>query len=470
MVSENEKENKEQIDYFEPIGSTGLKQASGFVYEELFTKLQGERGVKYYTEMINNSSTIGAIRYTIQSLVRQVEHWIAPSDSSSQEAIAHANFVTECVGDMTHTFEDFISQSLTFLDFGWALFEITYKMRRGENKDPRIASQYSDGKIGWRSLDIRAQDTLYSWEFSKQNDILGMNQMDTYSGLRAFIPIEKAVLFRTESTKNNPEGRSIYRSSVFDWYFFKKISEIEGIGIERDMTGLLTMQVPLQLLSSQADANSKAIRAQLEKMLSELKRDEREYAMVPSELDGEAKPTGYKLSLLSTGGSRQIDTSRVKQEYKNGMLQSVLAQFIQLGMQGAGSFALASSQTDLFAVALGNFLSIIASTFNKSVIGPLMELNKVPKDLWPKLVFGDIEQPELDVLGQYVQVLAASGILPIDDEGLRDKLLSYADLPLPGSTTTQKSCGCGEVHKSKKAKMRGSAIAQLKKYYKPVVK
>ena len=37
---------------------------------------------------------------------------------------------------------------------------------------------------------------------------------------------------------DNPEGRSILRNAYFSWYFEKKIAEIEGIGIARDLAGL----------------------------------------------------------------------------------------------------------------------------------------------------------------------------------------------------------------------------------------
>lgn len=466
-----EESSTKKVDMFNILGSTGLKQMGGMVYEELLTRLQGIRGVRFYTEMMDNAAPIGAVRYIIQALVRQVEATFEPSLPEEQEAIDQAVFVQECSEDMILSFDEFVSQTLTYMWYGFAYFEKTYKLRKGKSNDVRLNSVYDDGKIGWREIAIRAQETLDVWEFDENNNILGMHQFDSWSGKKAFIPIDKAILFRTESVKNNPEGRSIFRTSVFDWYFYKKISEIEGIGVERDLAGLITMEVPLELLNSSASADVQNKRIQIETMLSQLKRDEREYAIVPSELDGEGKPTGYKLKLLSAGGTRQLDTTKIKDGYKLNMLQSVVAQFIQLGMQGVGSFALASSQTDLFAVALSNFLDIISSTFNKQAIGPLMEANGVDRELWPVLKFGDIEAQALDVLGQYLMVLANAGILPMDDEGINNKLLSLADLPIPkNSDETQKGCGCGDVQKTKKVKLRGSAIGQLKKYYKSDVK
>jgi len=237
-----------------------------------------------------------------------------------------------------------------------------------------------------------------------------------------------------------PTRNSILRNSVVDYYYLKRISNIEAVGIERDMTGLLTMEVPLEVLSTDATSEAQTLRGQLEKMLSELKRDEREFALIPPEMDEEGKPTGYKLKLLTSGGSRQIDTNSTKLYYKISILQSVLAQFIQLGMSGVGSFALASSQTNLFATAIGSYVQIISSTFNRYAVGRLMELNGVPREYWPSMVYGDIETPNLQELGQYLQVLATTGKLP-EDEALDRRLLEIAGLPVPEASE-------GEVRKS----------------------
>lgn len=413
------------------IGFSGLKQYGGIVDEEFHPRLRGTFGPKVYREMADNSSVIGAIRFIIKALVRQVEWRVDPADSSD-EAAEWASFLEECLLDMEDTFEDVISEALSFLDFGWSYFELVYKLRKGKTNEPSTNSLFDDGRIGWRKFGLRPQDTLDHWEFDPNTgSLIGMHQMDSVSGRMAFIPYEKAVLFRTETMKNNPEGRSIYRNAVVDYFYLKRLSEIEAIGVERDMTGLLTMEVPLELLSPSADPQTKALRGSLEKMLSELKRDEREFAMVPTELDKKGMPTGYKLKLLSTGGRRQIDTNEIKIYYKTSILQSVVAQFIQLGMSSVGSFALASSQTNLFSVALGSFLNSMTATFNRFAVDPLMDMNGVPYDLRPELVHGDIETPPLAEIGAYVQALASAGQLPPDDKTLQRALLGFAKLPEP---------------------------------------
>jgi len=430
MAENNNRQLDKQFDPIIELGTTGLKQCSGTIVEEFMLRLRGQNGIKVYAEMRKNSSVIGTIRFLIKTLIRQAKWSIEPA-GQSPAAIDVAHFIDECLADMSHSLEDFISECLSFLDYGWAYFEICYKLRKGKTEDSTTNSKYDDGKIGWRKIPIRAQTTLDRWLFSEDGGLSGMVQVDYYTGKHVDIPIEKALLFRTESDKNNPEGESIFRNAVTDYWSLKKISEIEAIGIERDMCGLITMEVPFIMLDPNADATTKAVKSSLEKMLSEIKNDERAFAMIPAELDTKGMPTGYKLKLLASGGAKQNSTIEVKKQYKLSILQSVLAQFVELGMQGVGSFSLASSQTNIFSLALNTFMDIIATTFTKFAIQRLCELNQFPNELCPSLVHGDIESPSLEGLGAYVVNMANAGVLPVGDKGLTRRLLEVAGLPVP---------------------------------------
>ena len=148
-------------------------------------------------------------------------------------------------------------------------------------------------------------------------------------------------------------------------------------------------------MSSGASAADKALRTSLENMIQQIKRDEREGMIIPSELDTEGKPTGYRFRLLSSGGRRAVDVDGAIKRYESRMAMSVMAEFLLLGMDKVGSFALASTKTAMFSVALGSIIDSICQTFNRFAIARLMTMNGVPPELWPKLAHGDIETPEL---------------------------------------------------------------------------
>ena len=71
--------------------------------------------------------------------------------------------------------------------------------------------------------------------------------------------MEKCLLFRTQTHKNNPEGRSILRNAYRSWYFKKRIEEIEGVGIERDLAGIPIAYVDPAIMSAGATADQQAM-------------------------------------------------------------------------------------------------------------------------------------------------------------------------------------------------------------------
>lgn len=237
------------------------------------------------------------------------------------------------------------------------------------------------------------------------------------------IPMSKAMLFRTESVKDNPEGRSILRNAYRSWYFKRRIQEIEAIGIERDLAGLPVIHAPedLEIWDSQ-DPDMVKINGALIAMVKNLRRNESE---------GLVLPHGYEAELLSTGGTRQFDTNAIINRYDTKIAQTVLADFIMLGHEKTGSFALSSDKTELFSVALGAFLDVICETFNNQGIPSLIDINGSHFDGiedYPTLAHGDVDKRDITKLSTFLKDMVGTGIL-IPDEELEDYVREAANLP-----------------------------------------
>jgi phage gp29-like protein len=412
------------------VGVTGLEQAGGRINEEFLVVLKGNRAIKTYREMSDNDPVVGAILFAVRMLLRNVDWRVEPADATPQ-AVDIAEFVETCRHDMSHTWEDLMDEIISMLVFGWSYHEIVYKKRIGpEESDATRRSKFSDGMIGWRKLPIRSQDSLENWVFDEDDGSLrGMNQstQSTRSGGRAFIPIEKGMLFRTTSHKNNPEGRSALRNAYRPWFFKKRIEEIEGIGIERDLAGLPVIHAPAQIMQEGASADEKATLENLKTVVRNIRRDEQEGVIMPSAFDDEGNSV-YKLELLTTGGSRQFNTTEIISRYDKRIAMTVLADFILLGQDKVGSFALSSDKTALFASAIATWLKSIADVFNRFTIPRLMTLNGISQTLSPKLVPGDVEKVDVAQFAEIVSKLTLSGIL-IPDEPLQNKARELLDLP-----------------------------------------
>lgn len=404
------------------IGRVGQRRYGGIFYEEFLSELRGRKGAEVFTEMSNNDETIGAILFAIEMLVRQASWNVEPGGSTAKDREA-AEFVKSCMDDMQQTWIDTISEILSFLTYGWSFHEIVYKRRMGRTKDNRTSSKYDDGLIGWMKLPIRSQETLYQWEYDDHDNLIGMTQMPPPDFGLITIPMNKAMLFRTRSRKDNPEGRSILRTAYRSWYFKRRIQEIEGIGIERDLAGLPVITTPEGMdIWDKDDEDMNAIRTGLEAMVKNIRRDSTE---------GLVLPFGYTFELTSTGGSRQFDTNSIIARYDTKISQTVLADFIQLGHESVGSFALSSDKTNLFSMAICAFLDIICQTFNSQGIPALIDINGdhfAGVTDYPRLTHGDIEDVDLATVATFIKDMTSIGVI-IPDESLEDYVRQLGKLP-----------------------------------------
>lgn len=426
------------------IGQSGLKRTSGYIQEEFLNELRGIRGVNTYKEMGDNDPVCGAILFAIQMLIRQVP-WRVEAYSEEPEDMDAAEFLDSCLHDMDESWNNIVVEILSMLQYGWSYHETVYKVRAGNSEDKRFRSRYADGKVGWRKLPIRSQDSLQSWEYSSANDdtLIGMIQSPAPSYRNIFLPIEKCLLFRPMSHKDNPEGRSILRNAYSPWYFKKNIERIEAIGIERDLAGLPVIRVPPQLFDSSAGEDASRAFEAYKNIVRNLKRDEQEGIILPSAFDQNGNRL-YDIELLASGGSRQMNTEAIVQRYDRRIAMTALADFLFIGHQNTGSFALIDNKTDLFVTAIGSWLDAIAGVFNRVAIPRLWKMNGWKLERMPVLTHGDIESPDLGKLGTYVSQLAGSGVNLFPNKKLENWLKRQGGMPVD-ETIDEESEEVGQV-------------------------
>ena len=421
-------------DDLQEIGTSGLRRTAGFVIDDFVTNLQGQKGAKIWREMSDNDPVVGAMLFAIERLILQIKWNVEPftdnvEDEVTEDAEMAAQFLEECMNDMSDSWSVTLQQILSFLVYGFAPCEIVYKKRVGPNqKDGMRRSKYTDGKIGWRKVALRAQETVWSWQFGEDGTIEGMNQLDPYVNRgMVFIPIEKMLLFRTVSNRSNPEGRSILRNAYRPWKFKRTIEEIEAVGIERDLAGLPVAYVPPTMLSSTATPQEVAARNAIQSLIRGIKRNENEGVLFPLAYDANGRET-YKLTLLSSGGSRQFNTDAIVARYDQRIAMVVLADFILLGHEKVGSFALGASKIDLFTTAIQQICQSIADVFNDHAIPRLFRLNGMDTERLPKIKPEAIGHVDLALLGDFISKMVQAGAITVDS-GLDEYLRDLTNLP-----------------------------------------
>ena len=416
------------------LGVAGDNVANGQIRaDEFLPELRGKRAIKKYREMRDNDSTIGAVMYATEQVLRDVDLKVKPADES-EAAKREAKFLEEVLSDMDHTMDDHISEAISFLSYGFAFFEVVYKRREGMNTNsPKKRSKYNDGRIGVRKIASRAPWTVSRFDVDeKTGDILGMFQSGGFGQQSNYIPMRKALLYRTTSLNGEPAGRSVLRNAYTSYERLNQLQQYEAIGIERELAGIPVIEVPAEYLGPDATDAQVAFVNSIKEIGRDLKFNEQGYLIKPSDTypgkDGE--PTNIKLvdfKLMASEGNRNIDIDPVIKRYQHDIARSVLSEFIMLGSQG-GSYALSKSKTDLFLRALESYIQTIVDVLNKQLVERLWELNGLDYALMPTITAGDVAPHDLREIAGFLRNLNQANISVADHPETIVDLMEIAEL------------------------------------------
>lgn len=418
---------KPEIKFTQTLGVDGVRHSNGYVFEEFLPELTGHRGRLKYKEMSMNDATIGALLTAVGATIRPIGWKItrAPADVTGK----YSDWFESVINDMDNSFGEWMTEALTFLPFGFSVFEKVYKLRGGKTDDPYTNSKENDGTIGIKKLAPRPQETIERWDIDAEGVTQGFWQVNPNGYADTYIPMSKCLLLRTASIKDNPEGVSILRNCYKSYTYLNNIQLVEAIAIEREMSGVPIVRVPSEVLTN---PDQLALKNAYLKIARDLKMGEQAGIVLPSEvyMDDTGKPSNiYQVSveLIASQGKRLIDTDLVIKRYQQEIARSILADFLMLGISDRGSFSMSKNKTDLFLNTLQTFTQELARAW-RQVRDELWDLNGFPEEMKPEPIPGQINPTDLAVLGDYVSKLATAGIA-FHDEDTQKFLRRAADMP-----------------------------------------
>lgn len=411
--------------------------------DEFLPELRGKKAIRKYREMRDNDSTIGAVMYATEQVLRDVDLKVSPANDSA-EAKKEAEFVESVLDDMDHTLDDHIAESLSNLSYGFAWFEVIYKRRNGPTeRSDKKRSKYSDGRMGVRKIAIRAPWTISRFDVDQQTgDVKGIYQDGSGYNNSNYIPTRKSLYYRTTTINGDPAGRSILRNAYTSYEYVNNLQSIEAIAVERELAGIPVARIPAEYLSGDATATQSGFVNNLQSILRDVKFNEQGYIILPSDTypDKDGAPTNQKLvdvELMSSSGSRNIDIDPIVRRYQHDIARSVLSEFLMLGGGNTGSYALSKSKTDLFLRALESYIQAIVDVLNKQLVERLWELNGLNYDLMPTIVAGDVAPHDLREIAAFLRNLNGADINVSDHPEVIQDLMDIAELKYDPESTQQ---------------------------------
>jgi hypothetical protein len=436
---------------WQDIGSSGLRQYSGWVREEFLRALQGREAARVFREMRDNSATIGALMFAIHQTMRKID-WKEERQSDDADQDFYTDFAHSLRFDMSNGWDEFVAEALSMLEYGFAPVELVYKRRQGQRKQmvydvrgkPMLAgadegsSNHDDGLIGIRRMPLRGQETILRWYFDPNGQITGMQQQP-WQGPLIDIPIEKLLIFRPLHYKNNPEGRSILRNAYRAYFFSKRIEEEEAILFER-MNGFPVLKVPQELLEAAAGTGPAAVQASqtleyYKKLITNVRIDEQMGVILPSNtFNGPNGPSNvpmyeFELMLPKGAGGHTVDAEKVLGRYSLDILKTSMADFIDLGHQARGTQNLAISKVDMFFQAISGWLTAMAGVLNKYMLPRVWRLNGWSSDTVPQYVPDLAQRIDLEAISNFVLRLSQAGARLFPDDDLENYLRDAAGMP-----------------------------------------
>jgi hypothetical protein len=405
---------------FKDIGWSGLRFMSGQVMEDPDIELRGKQGAEKYHEMRYSDATVSAVLMALSLPIREAKWRVNPASDAPADVQA-AEFVESCLYDMSTSFDTLLTEACSMFAFGWAYLEWTLKRRLGRRPSGKAASSaYQDGLIGFRKIALRAQTSLWEWEIDDSGGIQGMWQ-ERLAKAPVFIPIDKALLFRTSVEGNNPEGIAVIRPAWRDYVYKREIERIEAIGLQRAMMGVPVVTLG-QGASSRESSGENSHEAQAETIISGM------YGNKMLGVIEESEMLTFRFESPDMTGITG-DSTRVIQRKDEAIARSALASWLLLGTRERGSYALARELGDMFFISVEGFLAMIAQTLSRWAVPVLFDYNVMPDVTdYPEITTSINRRVDLEAISNVINTLVGATIIT-PDPALEQHVRELAGLP-----------------------------------------
>lgn len=361
------------------LGQSGTYIFDGFISgEEYNLELTGLQALRIWDEMRRSDASVAAALKAVKLPVKGVE-WLVEPASDDPRDIEIADFARHVIFDILR-WKKTLGEIMTYLDFGFSVFEEVFDYAVVDGKDRIVLSK----------LAFRKQRSILKWQADGKP---GVTQL-TMTGQSVPIPARDIVVFTNEQEGDNYEGVSLLRPAYKHWFIKDKLYQIDAVGHERQALGVVDIAYPIGAKDAdikKAENLARNVRANEEGFISHFK--------------------DWDVGFMNMGAQSLKDTEPSINHHDRQISKSVLVQFIDLGAtSGSGSRAVGEPQMKLFEQAVQAITTSIADTFNDNVMKDLIDMNFNVTD-YPKLKAGQINKDKIVELAESIAKLVVAGFI-----------------------------------------------------------
>lgn len=386
-------ENAESIDLAESDFVKGIRTQKRSVniyheYEYAKNLVEIQSRINEYNIMRKSDAQIGGLLKVLKLPIRKAEWSIEGGREDIREFIEQ-NLKT----GLKHPFEDFVRLVLTFMEFGFSVFEKVFMFDE------------ASGYFKWKKFQFLPHATIY--EIVGEEDG-GLKEVQQFSASdmelgEAFapnikIPAKYCLIFVNDK-EGDWYGTSVFRNAYGNYKIKDTLIKIDAIRHDRFGVGIPYMKMKMNYKKDDLVI--------AENVLQNMRSHEYMYMIIPPGVEGTVDEGFGIMSAEGTG----TDIMKSIHYHDESMSKSVLAQFIDLGTSQSGNRALGQSFIDLYIASLNGYTGMIEQMMNKFAIRQLVDFNWGKQEEYPVLRFEEIKAADVVEIAPILKDLAESGWL-----------------------------------------------------------
>ena len=167
-------------------------------------------------------------------------------------------------------------------------------------------------------------------------------------------------------------------------------------------------------MSEDGCGDEKAIYDYYQKIIRNIHNNEQAGLVLPQAHDPESKQPMFDFELMGVQGGKQYDTDKIIRRWDNKILTLLFADFLKMGQDQVGSFALAGAKTNLMSMAVEARLQEIADTLNNDLIPQTFRLNGWSDTELPYFKFGKLDEVDLEEYSKAIQRIFSVNAIEAD--------------------------------------------------------
>jgi hypothetical protein len=394
--------NKQEIKLVES-GTSGTQIYGGMLSEEYLSEQRGRIWADTIDKMrrsdANVRMAISAIKLPLKS-----GHWRISVkqefDAKDPMALMQQKLIDKAVfQDLNMSFKKLIGEILTCLEFGYSLFDISFRPKM----DDAEMGPYNTLK----SIAYRSQRTIEYWNLDPETGELATVTQIVNGDLGTIAEMDAKYLlhFAPEQEGTNFEGMSILRAMYGCWLRKNHYLKLQAAGIEKYAIPIPILSVPAGKEASEEYTNAIAA-------LQVYTSNQKNYLTVPE---------GWEIKVQEVNFDAEKIRATIDAENKE-MANSILASFLLLGSSkgSSGNRALSEELSDFFAQTLQYIADHVAEQFGRKIFEPLVKMNFGNVPVMVELKCESLAEKADEQLATTLKLLTDGKLLTPDDSLEKD--------------------------------------------------